>query len=103
MFGSTAHALEHFQSLFCDFIQELGDRCTLFLQTKLVSNPRELQTRAVAKNAPSMLQLYLRSWSGWVQHAYHLGFDPADPPPAALPQFATYALPPEWQPLLLKL
>ncbi|CAE7277035.1 unnamed protein product [Symbiodinium sp. CCMP2592] len=66
---------------------ELGDRCTLFLHTKLVPAPRELQARAIAKNAPSTLQLYLRSWSAWVRHCILSGIDPADPPPGALPSW----------------
>ncbi|CAE7302951.1 LRRC45 [Symbiodinium sp. CCMP2592] len=66
---------------------ELGDRCTLFLHTKLVPVPRELQARAIAKNAPSTLQLYLRSWSAWVRRCILSGIDPADPPPGALPSW----------------
>ena len=63
MSSEAGRALAHFRGMFC-FVAELGDSSTLFLHTKAIPNPRELRTRAIAKNAPSTLQLYLRSWSG---------------------------------------
>ena len=87
MSSEAGRALDHFRGLFCDFVAELGASSTLFLHTKSVPNPRELRTRAIAKNAPSTLQLYLRSWSAWVSHATGSGFDPADPPPGSVPQW----------------
>ena len=87
MASEAGRALAHFRSMFCDFVAELGDCSTLFLHTKAVPNPCELRTRAIAKNAPSTLQLYLRSWSGWVSHATRSGLDPADPPPGSVPQW----------------
>ena len=87
MASEAGRALAHFRGMFCDFVAELGDSSTLFLHTKAIPNPRELRTRAVAKNAPSTLQLYLRSWSGWVSHSARSGFDPADPPPGSVPQW----------------
>ena len=87
MAESAERSLVHFRNMFCDLVQDLGDRCTLFLHTKSLPNPRELRTRAIAKNAPSTLQLYLRAWSAWVLHSRRSGFDPSDPPPGALPQW----------------
>ena len=87
MASEAGRALTHFRGMFCDFVAELGESSTLFLHTKSVPNPRELRTRAIAKNAPSTLQLYLRSWSAWVSHAARFGFDPADPPPGSVPQW----------------
>ena len=87
MSSEAGRALAHFRGMFCDFVAELGDSSTLFLHTKAIPDPCELRTRAIAKNAPSTLQLYLRSWSGWVSHAVRSGFDPADPPPGSIPQW----------------
>ena len=53
----------------------------LWLHTKLVPVPRELQAR---RNAPSTLSMCLRLWSDWVSHCRRSGFSPSDPPHGAI-------------------
>ncbi|CAE7657435.1 unnamed protein product [Symbiodinium sp. CCMP2592] len=87
MAAAAEAALVTLRAAFCDAVQDLGDDCTLWLHTKLVPSPRELQTRAVAKFAPSTLTVYLRLWSAWVLHCRRFGFSCSDPASGTVPDW----------------